>query len=274
MATPYRSPRSRRSCGCSSFSSRTPSSVAAAQPSRRTYRISSSSCLRLSPSEAHSSTQQGYTAHCNALPHTATPPPSEPVSQPFPWPPASAAVCSALLCSLASSHLLTPSPHHPPSPQSPFPDAKKEGCACACALADATTKIDTHCAALVSGLAPALAHQHSRVRSGATEALFALLLHEPSLLAEVRFGSRQNYGSCLRRLLCAFANLLCLPDASRLIPRPFRSHLSSRSSQWTERPRCGSRQSTHSLSSFPSCRRVVNTHLACCHCCSQRCLMR
>jgi dynein assembly factor 5 len=68
----------------------------------------------------------------------------------------------------------------------PFPDAKKEGCACASVLGEAVPgHVETHCAALISGLAPALAHQHSRVRSSATEAIFSLLLHEPSLLVEV-----------------------------------------------------------------------------------------
>ena len=68
----------------------------------------------------------------------------------------------------------------------PFPDAKKEGCACATALADAVpAHIEPHCAALISGLAVSLAHQHSRVRSSATESVFALLLHDPNLLTEV-----------------------------------------------------------------------------------------
>ena len=68
----------------------------------------------------------------------------------------------------------------------PFPDAKKEGCAIATALAAAApTNIEVHCATLIAGLAPALAHQHSRVRSMGTEAMFALLLHEPSVLPEV-----------------------------------------------------------------------------------------
>ena len=67
-----------------------------------------------------------------------------------------------------------------------FPDAKKEGCACTTSLCDAApSHIEPHCATLVSSLAAALSHQHSRVRSMATESLFALLLHEPSLLAEV-----------------------------------------------------------------------------------------
>ena len=56
----------------------------------------------------------------------------------------------------------------------------------AAALAEAVpSHIESHCQALISALAPALAHQHSRVRSAATEALFALLLHEPSMLPEV-----------------------------------------------------------------------------------------
>ena len=69
----------------------------------------------------------------------------------------------------------------------PFPDAKKSGCTITVALAEATpSHIETHCATLINGLASSLAHQHSRVRSMATEALFALLLREPSLLAEAR----------------------------------------------------------------------------------------
>jgi len=67
-----------------------------------------------------------------------------------------------------------------------FPDAKKEGCAIATALASAApANIEAHCATLIAGLAPALAHQHSRVRSMATEAMFALLVHAPSVLPEV-----------------------------------------------------------------------------------------
>ena len=68
----------------------------------------------------------------------------------------------------------------------PFPDAKKAGCAIALSLSEAVpSHIEAHCAALISALAPALSHQHSRVRSTATEALFALLLREPSLVQEV-----------------------------------------------------------------------------------------
>ena len=68
----------------------------------------------------------------------------------------------------------------------PFPDAKKEGCALATALAAALgSQIETHCAPLIAGLAPALTHQHSRVRSMGTETLFALLLYDSSILPEV-----------------------------------------------------------------------------------------
>ena len=67
-----------------------------------------------------------------------------------------------------------------------FPDAKKTACTTAAAIAAALpSAIEPHVATLVGGLGPALAHQHSRVRGIGTEALFALLLREPSLLAEV-----------------------------------------------------------------------------------------
>ena len=67
----------------------------------------------------------------------------------------------------------------------PFPDAKKEGCSIAVALGGAVAShLGPHCKGLIFGLSPALAHQHSRVRSGATEALFSLILHEPSVLSD------------------------------------------------------------------------------------------
>ena len=68
----------------------------------------------------------------------------------------------------------------------PFPDAKKAACALTQALAEQLpTYIEPHCAALVKALQPTMAHQHSRVRSVATEALVALLLREPSPLPEI-----------------------------------------------------------------------------------------
>ena len=68
----------------------------------------------------------------------------------------------------------------------PFPDAKKAACALAQALAEQLpTYIEPHCAALVKALQPTMAHQHSRVRSVAVEALVALLLREPSPLPEI-----------------------------------------------------------------------------------------
>eukprot|EP00964_Phaeocystis_antarctica_P091240 scaffold58483_cov66-Phaeocystis_antarctica.AAC.4 len=71
----------------------------------------------------------------------------------------------------------------------PFPDSKKAACAVTKALAEQLpTYIETHCAALVKALQPMLGHQHSRVRSLATEALVALLLCEASSLPEVRPG--------------------------------------------------------------------------------------
>ena len=67
-----------------------------------------------------------------------------------------------------------------------FPDSKKAACALTKAVAEQlSTYIEPHCAALVKALQPMLAHQHSRVRSVATEALVALLLCETSSLAEV-----------------------------------------------------------------------------------------
>ena len=67
-----------------------------------------------------------------------------------------------------------------------FPDSKKAACALTKAVAEQLpTYIEPHCAALVKALQPMLAHQHSRVRSVATEALVALLLCETSSLAEV-----------------------------------------------------------------------------------------
>ena len=45
--------------------------------------------------------------------------------------------------------------------------------------------LEPHCAALAKALQPTLAHQHSRVRAAATEALVALLLLEPSALPEL-----------------------------------------------------------------------------------------
>jgi hypothetical protein len=71
-----------------------------------------------------------------------------------------------------------------------FPDSKKAACTLTKALAEQLpTYIEPHCAALVKALQPMLAHQHSRVRSLATEALVALLLCEASSLPEVGPGT-------------------------------------------------------------------------------------
>ena len=67
-----------------------------------------------------------------------------------------------------------------------FPDAKKVSCTLTIQLARALPDlIVPHCASLSAALQPCLVHQHSRVRSIATEALVALLLREPSALPEL-----------------------------------------------------------------------------------------
>jgi dynein assembly factor 5 len=68
----------------------------------------------------------------------------------------------------------------------PFPDAKKESCAICVEVCESLPgHIEPHVAGLARALGPALAHQHSRVRSAATEAIVSLLLREPSVLPEM-----------------------------------------------------------------------------------------
>ena len=67
-----------------------------------------------------------------------------------------------------------------------FPDAKKAACALVSSLAETMpADVEAHCAALTAALQQPLCHQHSRVRSIATDALFALLLVDPSVLNDV-----------------------------------------------------------------------------------------
>jgi len=67
-----------------------------------------------------------------------------------------------------------------------FPDAKKVSCSiCVQVCESLAGHIEPHVAGLARALAPALGHQHSRVRSSAIEALVALLLREPSVLTEM-----------------------------------------------------------------------------------------
>lgn len=68
----------------------------------------------------------------------------------------------------------------------PFPDAKKVSCAICVEVCESLAgHIEPHVAGLARALGPALAHQHSRVRSAATEAIVSLLLREPSVLPEM-----------------------------------------------------------------------------------------
>jgi len=110
----------------------------------------------------------------------------------------------------------------------PFPDAKKEGCSIAVALGGAVAShLGPHCKGLIFGLSPALAHQHSRVRSGATEALFSLILHEPSVLSDaspqISLITVDRAPAVREQAVAALAELLArLPQkrrhAARLLP--------------------------------------------------------